>query len=75
MTDTRFWLICPSIADWINFKRFTSPILMTIMSLSAIITSLLIGNNYGFILGHFYFGGLGHYHFGGTGYNNDIIMP
>jgi hypothetical protein len=40
---------------------------MTIMPLSAIINSLLIGNNYGFILGHFYFGGLGHYHFGGTG--------
>jgi hypothetical protein len=39
---------------------------MTTMSLSAIITSPLAGNNYGFILGHFYFGGIGHYHFGGT---------
>jgi hypothetical protein len=66
MPDIRFWLICLSIADCINFKRFTSPKLMTIMPLSAIINSLLIGNNHGFILGHFYFGGLGHYHFGGT---------
>jgi len=73
MPDTRFWLICLSIADWINFKRFISPILMTIMSLSAIITSLLIGNNYGFILGHFYFGTLGHYHFGGTLKTDRII--
>jgi hypothetical protein len=66
MPDTLFWLIRLSIADCINFSRFTSPKLMTIMSLSAIIISLLIGKHYGFILGHFYFGGLGHYHFGGT---------
>jgi hypothetical protein len=66
MLDTLFWLICLSIADCINFRRFISPKLIIIMSLSAIITSLLIGKNYGFILGHFYFGGLGHYHFGGT---------